>query len=167
MRTVSSKFFDTQAASFSTEELVLLRHARCVLSRLCCSGHSLLLSSYLFRIGRIENPSCSASGHLSSHFTLSLRQPRTLCADHSVATLSTTSNPGLGKFPGFWGSMVFRHYSIPRKGSGNSNNNNNRRILDETTATNPSVWKVVVELVAFTSLKFAIVRCVHMTVMNK
>ena len=33
-RTVSSKFFDTQVPSISTEELVLPRHARCVLSRL-------------------------------------------------------------------------------------------------------------------------------------
>ena len=45
-RTVSSKFFDTQVPSISTEELVLPRHARCVLSRLRCNGHSLLLGSY-------------------------------------------------------------------------------------------------------------------------
>ena len=64
-RTVSSKFFDTQVSSISTEELVLPRHARCVLSRLCCNGHSLFLSSYLSRIGRIENPSCSTCGHSS------------------------------------------------------------------------------------------------------
>ena len=70
-RTVSSKFFDTQVPSISTEELVLLRHARCALSRLRCNGYSLLLSSYLYRIGRIENPSCSACGHLSSHSALS------------------------------------------------------------------------------------------------
>ena len=69
--TVSSKFFDTQVPSTSTEELVLLRHARCDLSRLRCKGHSLLLSSFLSRIGRIENPSCSACGHLSSHSALS------------------------------------------------------------------------------------------------
>ena len=72
-RTVSSKFFDTQVPSISTEELVLPRHARCVLSRLCCNGHSLLLGSYLSRIGRIENPSCSACGHSSqdiSHLVL-------------------------------------------------------------------------------------------------
>ena len=62
-RTVSSKFFDTQVPSISTEELVLPRHARCVLYRLCCNGHSLLLNSYLSRTGRIENPSCSACGH--------------------------------------------------------------------------------------------------------
>ena len=72
-RTVSSKFFDAQDALISTEKLVLPRHARCVLSRLCCNGHSLLLGSYLTRIGRIENPSCSACGHSSqdtSHLIL-------------------------------------------------------------------------------------------------
>ena len=72
-RTVSSKYFDTQVPSISTEELVLPRHARCVLSRLRCNGHSLLLGSYLSRIGRIENPSCSACGHSSqdiSHLIL-------------------------------------------------------------------------------------------------
>ena len=63
-RTVSSKFFDTQVPSISFEELVLPRHARCVLSRICCNGRSLLLSSYL---SRIENPSCSACGHPSQY----------------------------------------------------------------------------------------------------
>ena len=62
-RTVSSKSFDLQVPSISTDELVLPRHARCVLSRLRCNEHSLLLGSYLSRIGRIENPSCSACGH--------------------------------------------------------------------------------------------------------
>ena len=62
-RTVSSKFFGTQVPSISTEELVLPRHARCVLSRLHCNGHSLLLSSCLSRIDRIENPSCNACGY--------------------------------------------------------------------------------------------------------
>ena len=72
-RTVSSKFFDTQVPSISTEELVLPRQARCVLSRLRCNGHSLLLGSYLSRIGRIENSSYSACGHSSqdtSHLIL-------------------------------------------------------------------------------------------------
>ena len=73
-RTVSSRFFNTQVPSVSTEELVLPRHARCVLSRLCCNKHFLkCLVLYLFRIGRIENSSCSASGHSSqdtSHFIL-------------------------------------------------------------------------------------------------
>ena len=47
-------------------------------------------------------------------------QLRTLCAAHSLATLylSTTSGPDPGELLGFWGSMVFRHAPIPRKGSG-------------------------------------------------
>ena len=121
-RTVSSKFFDTQVPSISTEKLVLPRHARCVLSRLRCNGHSFLLGSYLSRIGIIENPSCSACGHSSqdtSHLILTA-QLRTLYAAHSSATfcLSTTSGPDLEELPGFWGSMVFRHAPIPRKGLG-------------------------------------------------
>ena len=50
-----SKLFDTQVPSVSKEELVLPRYARCVLSRLCCNGHSLLLNFYLSLIGRIES----------------------------------------------------------------------------------------------------------------
>ena len=76
-RTVSSKFFDTQVPLISTEELVPPRHARCVLSRLHCNGHSLLLGSYLSRIGRTENPSCSACGHSSQDTHLVLHCPAT------------------------------------------------------------------------------------------
>ena len=61
----SSKFFDPQVPSISNEVLVLPHHACYVLSRLCCNKHNLLLSSYRSRICRIENPSCSACGHLS------------------------------------------------------------------------------------------------------
>ena len=93
--TVSSTFFDTQAPSISTEELVLPRHARCVLSRLRCNIHSLLLSSYLSRIGRIWNPFCSAYGHSSqdtSHLILHCPAtdsfPRSLFGDsHSLYDL--------------------------------------------------------------------------------
>ena len=45
-RTVSSKYFDTQVSSISTEELVHPHHACCVLSPLSCNGLSLLLNSY-------------------------------------------------------------------------------------------------------------------------
>ena len=116
-RTVSSKYFDTQVPSISTEELVLPRHARCVLSRLRCNGHSLLLGSYLSRIGRIENPSCSACGHSSQDIShLILHCPAT----DSLATLClfTTSGPDPGELPGFWGSMVFRQAPIPSEGVG-------------------------------------------------
>ena len=39
-RTVSSKFFDTQVPSISTEELMLRCYACCVLSRLPCNGQA-------------------------------------------------------------------------------------------------------------------------------
>ena len=109
-RTASSKFFDTQVPSISTEELVLPRHARCVLSRLRCNGHSLLLSSYLSRIGRIENPSCSTCGHSSQDIShLILHCPATDSLRRSLFGDSTTSGPDPGELPGFWGFMVFRH----------------------------------------------------------
>ena len=62
---LSHRSSSTQVPSISTEELVLPRHARCVFSCLRCNGHGLLLGSYLSRIGRIENPFCSACGHSS------------------------------------------------------------------------------------------------------
>ena len=80
--TVSSKFFDTQVPSISTEELVLPRHAHCVLSRLRCNEHSLLLGSYLSRIGRIKHPYCSACVHSSqgtSHLILHCPATDSLC----------------------------------------------------------------------------------------
>ena len=102
---------------------MLPRHARYVLSRLRCDGHSLLLGSYLSRIGRIKNSSCSACGHSSRTSLISFCtvQLQILCAARSLATLClfTNSSPDLGEFPGFWGSMVFRHAPIPGKGSGN------------------------------------------------
>ena len=108
---------------------MLPRHARCVLSRLRCDGHSLLLGSYLSRIGRIENPSCSVCGHSSHDIShLILHCPAT----ESLATLchSTTSGPDPEEFPGFWGSMVIRHAPIPLKGSGNQQQHSgNKKIV--------------------------------------
>ena len=111
-----------QVPSISTEELVLLRHTRCVLSHIRCNGHSLLLSSYLSRIGRIENLLCSACGHPSQDtFHLILHCPttgsfrRSLFGD-SLSLCDLWSRPW-----SFWGSMVNRHVVIPRKGSGNNN----------------------------------------------
>ena len=133
-RTVSSKYFDPQVPSISTEELVLSRHARCVVSRLRCNGHSLLLSSYLSRIGRIKNSSCSAWGHSSQDISFCTVQLRTYCAVHSLATicLSTTSGPDPAELPGFWGFMVFRHAPIPRKGSGNQQQQQQNPTLEIT-----------------------------------
>ena len=101
-----------------------------VFSLVYAATDTALLSSYLSRIGRIENPSCSACGHSSqdiSHLILHYHQLRTLSAARSLETpcLFTISGLGLGKFPGLWGSMAFGHALIPRKGSGDNNNNNN------------------------------------------
>ena len=110
--------FDTQVPSISSEELVLPRHARCVLSRLRCNGHSLLLGSYLSRIGRIENPLCSASGHSSqdtSHLILhcpatdSLR--RSLFGD-SLSLYDLWSRPWrVARLPGLHGLPPCPHPS--------------------------------------------------------
>ena len=127
-RTVSSKYLDTQVPSISTEELVLPRHARCVLSRLRCNGHRLLLGSYLSRIGRIENSSCSACGHFSSHSALSSYG---LFAPLTLWRLSVPLRPlvqTLGSCPASgapWSSAM-----LPSLGRGRvTNNNNNSWIL--------------------------------------
>ena len=119
--TVSSKFFDTQIPSVSTEKLVLSRYARCVLFRLRCNGHSFLLSFYLFRIGRIENPSCSAcenssqdTSHLILHCPATDSLRRSLFGDSLVQALGNCSVSGAQ-----WTSA---NVPIPRKESGNNNN---------------------------------------------
>ena len=131
-RTVSSKFFDTQVPSISTEELVLPRHARCVLSRFCCNGHSLLLGSYLSRIGRTENPSGSACGH-SSQDTFHLILPLSsygLFAPLTLWRLSVSLRPlvqTLESCPASgapWSSAM-----PPSLGRGRVTNNNNRKIV--------------------------------------
>ena len=109
--TTSSKFFDRQVSSVSTEELLLPRHAH-------CNGHSFLLNSLSLwnrqnRESFIQRRRSSDPGHLSSHSALSsyglftsLVLWRLFCL-----SLSTTSGPGPGELPGFWGSMVYRHAS--------------------------------------------------------
>ena len=128
-RTVSSKFFDTQAPSMSTEELVLPRHARCVLSRLCCNRHSLLLVliSLALAKSRILPATPADTRPWTPLISFCTVKPRTIWVAHSSATLylSTISRPDPGELPNFWGSMVFRHTPIPRKGSGKNNNNHN------------------------------------------
>ena len=81
----------TQISSVSTEELVHFR--------LRCDEYSLLLSLSLTKIDKIENPSCSACGHLSqgtSH--LILHCPATDPLRHLLFGdfLFTTSGPGPG-----------------------------------------------------------------------
>ena len=132
-RTVSSKFFDAHVPSVSTEKLVLPRHARCVLSRLRRNGHSLLLGSYLSRIGRIGNPSCCACGHSSKDTSyLILHCPatdslrRSLFGD-SLSLYDLWSRPwGVARLLGLHGLPPCPH---PAEGVGNNNNNNSRALV--------------------------------------
>ena len=116
-RSVSSKFFDIQVPSISTEKLVL--------SCLCCKSTQpsvklLSLQDWQNREFFLQHLQTLVSEHFSSHSALSSYR---LCATCSLATIcfSTTCSPGLGELPGFGGSMVFRHAPIPWKGSGNNN----------------------------------------------
>ena len=98
---------------------MLPRHARCVLSRLHYNGHSLPLGSYLSRIGRIENPCCSACGHFSSHSALSSYG---LLASLALWRLSVSLRPlvqSLGSCPASGAPWSSAMPPIPRKGSGN------------------------------------------------
>ena len=104
---------------------MLPRHARCVLSRLRCNGHSLLLGSYLSRIGRIEDPSCSACGHSSQDTShLILHCPATDSAPLTLWRLSVSLRPlvqTLGSCPASgapWSSAM-----PPSLGRGRVNNN--------------------------------------------
>ena len=66
-------------------------------------------------------PAVPVNTRFRTHFiSLCTIQLQTLCAAHSLATLclSMTSGPDPEELPGFWGSMVFRHSPISRKGSG-------------------------------------------------
>ena len=58
-----NSYLNHQVPNVSSEELLLSRPIRCELSRLRCHSHSLLLSSYLYRISRKENSACGACGH--------------------------------------------------------------------------------------------------------
>ena len=115
---------------------MLPRHARCVLSRFRCNGHSLLLGCYLSRIGIIENPSCSACGHSSqdiSHLILhcpatdSLR--RSLFGDF-LSLYDLWSRPwGVARLLGLHGVPP----CSPSLGRGRVNNNNNLGYMVDIT----------------------------------
>ena len=83
----------------------LVTLAVCPLSSLL-NGHSLLLSSYLTKIGRIENPSCSVFEHSSQDTShLILRCPATDSAPLALWRLSVFLQPlvqALGTFSASW-----------------------------------------------------------------
>ena len=118
-RTVSSKFFNTQVPSISTEELVLPRHT--LVYAAMDTAFFLVHISLELAESRIFHAAPVDTRSRTLLILFCTVQLWTLCAAHSLATLclSTTSGPDPGELPGLWGSMVFRHTPIPRKGSGN------------------------------------------------
>jgi len=81
-------------------------------------GHIHHLSSYLCKIKRKENSSCSACGHSLQDLTyllLDCPASEPVCAP-SLALLL----PLLFSGPGYWVSVDFIHAPIPRKGSGST-----------------------------------------------
>ena len=128
---------------------MLLLHDHCVLSHLRCNGHSLLLSSYLSRIGRIENPSCSAYGHSSQDISdFILHSPATDSLRRSffgnfLSLHDLWSRPwGVAWLLGLHGLPPSTHTS---KGSDNNNNSKTKiaDVLLRSKLANLDVSKVV------------------------
>ena len=111
------------------------RHGRCVLS-LRCIGHSLLSTIYLSRIGRIENPSCSACGHLSQDTSYLIAR----CSAIDSATLALwrlfvslrSLVEALGCCPASGAPWCFVIIASLGRGSGyKTNNNKNNEFFKE------------------------------------
>ena len=101
------KFLDFLRGTYAPSSCSL-----CLLSGLCCNGHSLLLSSYFSRIGRTENSSCSACVHspqdtskLILHFPATDSLRRSLFGD-SLSLYDLWFR--------LWGvARLLRHHGIP------------------------------------------------------
>ena len=102
---------------FLLRELVFPRHVRCVLSRLCCSGHSLLLSSYLSRIAesRILHAAPAHTCPRTPFISLCTVQLRTLSAARSSATECLSMTSGLSVCGGTEHSLKLNASSSRRK----------------------------------------------------
>ena len=120
------KLIDTQTLLVSTEELVLPRQARCLLTsslQWTQPSDKLFISLKLAQSRSLDAAPVAIRlwTFLISFCTVQLR---TLCVARSLVTLDLfmTSGPSHKNLPGFWSSMVFRHALIPRKRSISNNN---------------------------------------------
>ena len=127
-RHISHSQLNFQVPEVSSEELFLSRSICCELSRLRCHGHSLLLSSYLYRISRKENSAWSACGHPLqnlNHLLLDCPASEPLRKSIFGSSLFSIYGPDLGLWSDCW---VFAPSSLergrvvppppPRKGRG-------------------------------------------------
>ena len=136
MRTVLSKFFDKQGPQHLLKDMCFLFTLVVPSLIFITMGTAFSSALYLFKIGKIKNCLCSATGHptrtLFSLFCAVLLQ--TVCAARSfVTSFFTTTGLGHEDFSSFWQSMVTHHAFIPGKGP-NSHNNNKKR-ADTTKPT--------------------------------
>ena len=140
---ISHSYMNHRVPEVSAEKLFLSRPIRCELSRLRCHGHSLLLSSDLYRITRKENSACSACGHPLqdlNHFLVDClaSEPFRKSIFGFSLSLFLIYGPDLGVWPDCWVSAEFLRAPIPRKGSGSTNtittsDNSNKRTTKTAT----------------------------------
>ena len=125
---------------------MLLRHARCVFVYAATDTAFYCARTFLgLAESRILPAAPVGTRPRTPLISFCTVQLRTLCAAHSLATfcLFTTSGPDLGELPGFWGSIVFRHALIPRKGSGN----NNKQQQEQQRATTRTLTATSLDIV--------------------
>ena len=135
---VSTLVFSRTGGVLSLQSILTPRFPRFPLRNLC-SLVMLAVSSLELAESRILPAAPVDTCPRTSLISFCTVQLRTLCAAHSLATLClcTTSGPDPGELPGFWGSMVFRHAPIPRKGSGNQQQQ--QHVKAESTAPSERV----------------------------
>ena len=111
---------------------MLPHHACCALACFFCNGHSFPLRFYLTKIDRIAHAAPVDNLFRTPLISSCAVQLWTVCAARSLVTLylSTSYGLGFGELPGFWGSMIFHHALIPRKGSGITNNR--KKLMSKT-----------------------------------
>ena len=115
---ISQFYLIYQISKVSSEKLLLSRPIRRELSRLCFHGHSFLLSSYLHRISRKENSTCSAFGHPLqdlTHLLLDCPASEPLhksILGYTLSILDLRSRPwGVAQMLGLWSVLPCPHPS--------------------------------------------------------
>ena len=122
MRTVSSKFFDTQVLSVFIRNLCSF--VMLAVSSLIYAATDTVFYQTLISVGmaesRISPAASSGTCPRTPLISFCIVQLRTLCIARLLATLclSSTSGPGPGELPSLWGSMVFHHAFYPSEGVG-------------------------------------------------
>ena len=122
---LSSPLLGCRLPAVDKSEGSLPRSTRCELSRLRSNGHSLLLHSYLCRIGRTPSPSCPECGYHTqdlSHLLLScpsLDRLRILIFGQGPSLLDLWSRPwGVARLLGLGGAVHAEPPPNPEAGAG-------------------------------------------------